>query len=169
MSTPNIPLPSEGALGVQPGGRATATCFCGAVQLLLIRPFPSSMRMTHLLTHPWPVQGPHFSGAFICDYTHDHKFHASAFASNFIVDASATTLVRGEDKMTIFAQTKIIATWFHRMDGAEVHQGGHYNGAQVAVVGVSLCVSALTDCHTRIFCFLEDLIVSPLLRALLIV
>lgn len=36
MNPTGIRIPSEGAKGVQEDGRATATCFCGQVQLLLV-------------------------------------------------------------------------------------------------------------------------------------
>lgn len=48
--------------------------------------------------------------AFICNCTDDHKIHSSAFASNFVVNAAATTHVRGQDKLTRFAQSKTIMT-----------------------------------------------------------
>lgn len=38
MAEPKIPLPSEGASGVKEDGTATATCFCGAVQLAFVSP-----------------------------------------------------------------------------------------------------------------------------------
>lgn len=38
-----IPLPSEGVRGGQDHADATATCFCGAVQLLLV---------SHLISNP---------------------------------------------------------------------------------------------------------------------
>lgn len=108
MSNPNIPLPSEGAKGVQPDGRATATCFCGAVQLLLVSFDPNFL--DDLTDSFQPVEGPDFVAAFVCNCTDDHKIHASAFASNFVVKESATTHVRGQDKLTEFAQSKTIAT-----------------------------------------------------------
>ena len=80
MSASNIPLPSEGAKGVQPDGRATATCFCGAVQLLLV-----SFYLTPSLNNPTnsfqPVEGPDLIATFICHCTDDHKIHSSAFLS----------------------------------------------------------------------------------------
>jgi hypothetical protein len=36
MSTTNIPLPSEGVSGGKDSKSATATCYCGAVQLLFV-------------------------------------------------------------------------------------------------------------------------------------
>jgi hypothetical protein len=36
MSSTNIPLPSEGVSGGKDSTTATATCYCGAVQLLFV-------------------------------------------------------------------------------------------------------------------------------------
>ena len=108
MSSSKILLPLEGATGVQSDGRATATCFCGAVQLLLVS-FALSPDLV-LLTSSQPVEGPDLIATFICNCSDDHKIHASAFASNFVVNESATTHVRGQDKLTRFAQSKTIAT-----------------------------------------------------------
>lgn len=57
-----------------------------------------------------PVEGPDLIATFICSCSDDHKIHASAFASNFVVNESATTHVRGKDKLTQYAQNKTIAT-----------------------------------------------------------
>lgn len=62
------------------------------------------------LTGPQPVEGPDLIATFICNCSDDHKIHASAFASNFVVNESATTHIRGQDKLTRFAQNKTIAT-----------------------------------------------------------
>lgn len=40
-----IPLPSEGARGGQDNADATATCFCGAVQLLLVSNLSQAQRL----------------------------------------------------------------------------------------------------------------------------
>jgi len=49
-------------------------------------------------------------GTFVCNCTDCHKISASAFASNFIVKESATTHVRGKDKLKEFTQNKTIDT-----------------------------------------------------------
>ena len=133
-----------------------------------------------------PVQGPDLIATFICCCTDCHKIHASAFASNFVVNESAATHVRGQDKLTKYEQNRTILTghnmanyfcsicgtlmyrvssgypgkliprvgtvddfdvqsnqlkpkieqfarsrmgWFKGVDGAEVHEGGYFNGA----------------------------------------
>jgi len=50
MSESNIPLPSPGATGVTPDGTATATCYCGAVQLSFVSPSLEHSRIKKFLT-----------------------------------------------------------------------------------------------------------------------
>ncbi|KJY00294.1 putative glutathione-dependent formaldehyde-activating gfa protein [Zymoseptoria brevis] len=82
-----IPLPSEGA---KTGSRATATCYCSAVQI------------------DFPTEGEDFVDSFICHCSDCRKITASMFASNFIVNESATKHVRGKELLTKFAQAKTI-------------------------------------------------------------
>ncbi|EMC92105.1 hypothetical protein BAUCODRAFT_126121 [Baudoinia panamericana UAMH 10762] len=70
--------------------RATATCFCGAVQL------------------EFPAEGEDMVDSFICNCTDCRKITASMFASNFIVKDSSMKHVRGEEKLTQYAQNKTI-------------------------------------------------------------
>ncbi|KAF2102464.1 hypothetical protein NA57DRAFT_32030 [Rhizodiscina lignyota] len=92
MSESNIPLPSQGASGIQPDGTATATCYCGAVQL------------------SFPVEGEDFVTSFVCNCTDCRKITASMFASNFTVNDRSLKHLRGEDKLTRWAQSKTIAS-----------------------------------------------------------
>ncbi|OQN97459.1 hypothetical protein B0A48_16618 [Cryoendolithus antarcticus] len=87
-----ILLPSEGARGGADSDKATATCFCGAVQIL------------------FPTEAPGFVDSFVCNCSDDHKITASMFASNFVVQESQTIHTRGKDKLTKFAQSKTIAS-----------------------------------------------------------
>jgi hypothetical protein len=73
-------------------GSATATCFCGAVQL------------------SFPTQGPALISTFICHCTDCRKITASMFASNFSVLDTHLTHIRGQDNLTAFAQSKTIAS-----------------------------------------------------------
>ncbi|KAK5076845.1 hypothetical protein LTS08_006016 [Lithohypha guttulata] len=72
--------------------RATATCYCGTVQL------------------EFPTEGEDFVDSFICNCTDCRKITASMFASNFIVNDSAVKHLKGQDKLTKFSQNKTIAT-----------------------------------------------------------
>lgn len=49
-------------------------------------------------------------GSFICHCSDDRKVTASMFASNFIVTNSSMVHLRGEDKLTRWAQSNTIAT-----------------------------------------------------------
>ncbi|KXT08317.1 hypothetical protein AC579_1795 [Pseudocercospora musae] len=92
MSPQNIFLPSENAHGEDKNGTATATCYCGAVQIEV------------------PTEGEGLVDTFICHCTDCRKITASMFASNFVVKDSHLKHVRGEDKLTRFKQAKTIAT-----------------------------------------------------------
>nr|OQO21504.1 hypothetical protein B0A51_11295 [Rachicladosporium sp. CCFEE 5018] len=85
-----ILLPSEGVQGGPDADKATATCFCGAVQIL------------------FPTEKPGFVDSFICNCSDCHKITASMFASNFIVKEKYTTHTRGKDKLTKYAQSATI-------------------------------------------------------------
>ncbi|KAG9765691.1 hypothetical protein E4T50_04111 [Aureobasidium sp. EXF-12298] len=88
----HFPLPSEGVRGLASDDRATATCYCGAVQIA------------------FPVKGDGFVDSFICNCTDCHKITASMFASNFIIKEKDTVHTRGLDKVTKWAQKKTIAS-----------------------------------------------------------
>ncbi|CZT18550.1 uncharacterized protein RCC_04394 [Ramularia collo-cygni] len=86
--TQNIPLPPKGAKSAN--GRATASCYCSAIQL------------------EFPTEGKDLVDTFLCNCTDCRKITASMFASNFIVNDSALTHLRGQDKLTKFSQDKTI-------------------------------------------------------------
>ena len=46
---------------------------------------------------------------FICHCTDDHKIHASAFASNFIVKQSSLKHLKGQEKLTKYSQSATIS------------------------------------------------------------
>ncbi|KAK4547180.1 hypothetical protein LTR36_001401 [Oleoguttula mirabilis] len=70
--------------------RATATCFCGAVQL------------------SFPTEGEDLVATFACHCTDERKITGTMLATNFIVDDSALKHERGEERLTRFAQSKTI-------------------------------------------------------------
>ncbi|OAL38743.1 hypothetical protein AYO20_01949 [Fonsecaea nubica] len=92
MSKPYIPLAGSADDGWSTETEATATCFCGAVQL------------------KFPTEKPGFVDSFVCNCTDCRKITASMFASNFIVASDHVTHLRGKDNLTSFAQSKTIAT-----------------------------------------------------------
>ncbi|OJJ06573.1 hypothetical protein ASPVEDRAFT_140474 [Aspergillus versicolor CBS 583.65] len=87
---PYIPLAGLADDGWSEGGRATATCYCGTVQL------------------SFPTEGPGLVDTFICHCTDCRKITASMFASNFIIADSHLTHVRGREKLSTFRQSKTI-------------------------------------------------------------
>ncbi|KAF1999156.1 hypothetical protein P154DRAFT_621205 [Amniculicola lignicola CBS 123094] len=89
-SKPYIPLAGGANDGWSTEKEATATCFCGAVQVV------------------FPTESPGLVDTFVCNCTDCRKITASMFASNFIVLDSHLTHVRGELKA--FAQSKTIAS-----------------------------------------------------------
>ncbi|PYH42986.1 GFA family protein [Aspergillus saccharolyticus JOP 1030-1] len=72
--------------------RATATCFCGAVQL------------------SFPTQGPGLVDTFICHCTDCRKITASMFASNFTVDDDYLIHERGRESLSSYSQSKTVGT-----------------------------------------------------------
>jgi hypothetical protein len=91
-SKPYIPLAGGADDGWSKEDSATATCYCGAVQL------------------SFPTQGPGLLSTFLCHCTDCRKITASMFASNFSILDSHLTHVRGRDNLTAFAQSHSIAS-----------------------------------------------------------
>ncbi|KAJ0118021.1 histidine acid phosphatase [Diaporthe amygdali] len=71
---------------------ATATCFCGAVQLA------------------FPTQGPGLVNTFVCNCADCRKVTASMFASNFTVDDKYLKHLRGQDNLSSWGQAKTVAS-----------------------------------------------------------
>ncbi|KAL3471098.1 Mss4-like protein [Aspergillus californicus] len=91
-SKPYFPLAGVRDDGWSNGDRATATCFCGEVQL------------------SFPTQGPGLVGTFICHCTDCRKITASMFASNFTIDDKYLIHERGRENLSTFSQSKTIGT-----------------------------------------------------------
>ncbi|MCJ1440473.1 MAG: hypothetical protein MMC23_000957 [Stictis urceolatum] len=89
---PYIPLNSGADDGWTKEDEATATCFCGAVQLA------------------FPTQGPGLVDTFICNCTDCRKITASMFASNFTVKDSHLKHLRGQVNLKTYGQSKTIAS-----------------------------------------------------------
>ncbi|KAJ7457324.1 Mss4-like protein [Mycena latifolia] len=87
-----IPLAGSATDGWSNDDEATATCFCGAVQL------------------KFPTHGPGLVETFICNCFDCRKITASMFASNFTVADTHLTHLRGRENLTAFSQSRTIAT-----------------------------------------------------------
>ncbi|KAF7345656.1 putative glutathione-dependent formaldehyde-activating gfa [Mycena venus] len=88
----HFPLAGSANDGWSNDEEATATCFCGTVQL------------------KFPTQGPGLVKTFICHCTDCRKITASMFASNFTVADTHLTHLRGRENLTTYSQSKTIAT-----------------------------------------------------------
>ncbi|KAF9526279.1 Mss4-like protein [Crepidotus variabilis] len=91
-SKPFFPLAGSANDGWCKEDSATATCFCGAVQLA------------------FPISGPGLINTFVCNCYDCRKITASMFASNFTIDDKYLTHVRGKDNLKTFAQNKTTAS-----------------------------------------------------------
>jgi hypothetical protein len=87
----HFPLAGSALDGWSKEDLATATCYCGAVQLA------------------FPTKGPGLLSTFICHGTDCRKITASMFASNFSVRDTHLTYIRGRDNLTAYGQSRTIA------------------------------------------------------------
>lgn len=92
LSQPYLPKSGLASDGRSSKDEASATCFCGSVQLA------------------FPLSEPGLVGTFLCHCTDCRKITASMFASNFIVLDSHLKHVRGQDLLTRFGQSESIET-----------------------------------------------------------
>ncbi|KAJ7903222.1 Mss4-like protein [Mycena leptocephala] len=123
-SKPYIPLAGGASDGWSNEEEATATCFCGAVQL------------------KFPTQGPGLLGSFVCNCSDCRKITASMFASNFIVADAHLTHLRGRDNLTTYSQSRTIGRGQHHDQllllyvwHAHVPYGSGYPGISVLRIG----------------------------------
>jgi len=90
-SKPYFPLAGGAHDGYSKEGEATATCFCGAVQLA------------------FPTEKPGLVETFICNCVDCHKITASMFASNFTVLNSHLKHLRGRENLSSYGQSLTVA------------------------------------------------------------
>ncbi|KAI5475298.1 hypothetical protein MNV49_001640 [Pseudohyphozyma bogoriensis] len=83
---PYFPLANLSQDGWSNDKEASATCFCGKVQLA------------------FPVSGPGLGDVFVCHCSDCHKITASMFATNFCVTDEGLRHVRGRDLLKQFSQ-----------------------------------------------------------------
>ncbi|KAJ7628858.1 Mss4-like protein [Roridomyces roridus] len=89
-SKPYFPLAGIAKDGWSNDDEATATCFCGTVQL------------------KFPTHGPGLVDIFLCNCADCHKITASMFASNFVVKDTHLTHIRGKENLTTYSQSHTI-------------------------------------------------------------
>ncbi|KAI4630964.1 hypothetical protein J4E83_002490 [Alternaria metachromatica] len=91
-SLPYFPLAGQAKDGFSNNEEATATCFCGAVQLA------------------FPVEGPGLVSTFVCNCADCRKITASMFASNFTVRDEHLRHLRGRANLSSYGQASTIAS-----------------------------------------------------------
>jgi hypothetical protein len=91
-SNPYLPLAGGASDGWSNEDSATATCYCGAVQLA------------------FPTQSPGLLSTFVCHCTDCRKITASMFSSAFSIFDTHLTHVRGRENLTMFSQSKTISS-----------------------------------------------------------
>ncbi|KAJ7701733.1 Mss4-like protein [Mycena metata] len=91
-SKPYVPLASGAGDGWSTEDEATATCYCGAVQL------------------KFPIHGPGLVETFMCNCTDCRKITASMFASNFVIADTHLVHLRGRENLTTYSQSHTIGT-----------------------------------------------------------
>lgn len=91
-SKPYFPLAGGADDGWSKGDSATATCYCGAVQL------------------SFPTQGPGLLNTFACHCTDCHKITGSMFASNLTVADTHITHIRGRENLKTYGQSRTPAS-----------------------------------------------------------
>ncbi|KAJ7179772.1 Mss4-like protein [Mycena filopes] len=89
-SKPYIPLAGGADDGWSTDSEATATCYCGAVQL------------------KFPTEAPGLVDTFVCNCTDCRKITASMFATNFVVQDTHLTHIRGRENLTSYSQARTI-------------------------------------------------------------
>merc|ERR1712137_443455 len=91
-SVPYFPLAGQAKDGYSNAEEATATCYCGTVQLA------------------FPVEGPGLVSTFVCNCTDCRKITTSMFASNFTVKDSHLRHLRGQENLSVYSQVATIAS-----------------------------------------------------------
>ncbi|KAF1918296.1 Mss4-like protein [Ampelomyces quisqualis] len=91
-SKPYIPLAGVATDGWSKEDEATATCFCGAVQLA------------------FPTTAPGLVDSFVCNCTDRRKITGLMFTSAFVIDDKFLKHLRGQSQLKAFAQSSFIAS-----------------------------------------------------------
>ncbi|KAI4753220.1 hypothetical protein E4T52_09311 [Aureobasidium sp. EXF-3400] len=107
----SFPVVSLSDDGWSTDDEATATCFCGAVQLVLRLCFylPSTWIFTvGSDKHVQPLQKPGLINRHICHCLDCRKIGSAFYQSNITVADSHLKHIRGEDNLTTFAEIKTI-------------------------------------------------------------
>ncbi|KAF7316390.1 GFA domain-containing protein [Mycena indigotica] len=123
-----FPLASGASDGWSTDNEATATCFCGDVQLAF--------------TFLQPTQAPGLVTTFICHCSDCRKITASMFASNFTIDDRYLRHIRGQENLQTFSQSHTIGSgqtmtnfFCGRCGSLMYRRGAAYPGFSVLRIG----------------------------------
>ncbi|KAI0444227.1 Mss4-like protein [Xylaria telfairii] len=121
---PYIPFNSLQQDGWSTDTEATATCFCGAVQIVL------------------PTESPGLVDVFVCNCSDCRKITASMFASNIIAKDEYVKHLRGQENLTSFGQSttvgsgKNMTNWFCKTCGTLLYRTSEkHPGTKIARLG----------------------------------
>lgn len=112
-SKPYIPVAGGADDGWSKNDQATATCYCGAVQLAFVSASsiePSLLCPANVTNNLQPTQGPGLIDTFTCHCTDCRKITASMFATNFVIADTHLKHLRGQETLTLFTQSKTITS-----------------------------------------------------------
>ncbi|KAH6977243.1 Mss4-like protein [Ilyonectria sp. MPI-CAGE-AT-0026] len=121
----SFPLASLAQDGWSTKDEATATCYCGAVQLA------------------FPLSKPGFLFSFVCHCSDCRKITASMFSSGFLILDTHLRHVRGEENLTEFSQSgtierkgNVMANFFCKTCGSLMYRrAGSYPGVSLLRIG----------------------------------
>ncbi|KAL8830815.1 MAG: hypothetical protein Q9191_001213 [Dirinaria sp. TL-2023a] len=105
-----FPLGGQAEDGWSTEDEATATCYCGAVQLAFRLPLHISPDPIPDTLPPQPTKPPGLTETFACNCADCHKFTASMFATNFTVLNTHLRNIRGQENLKQYSQSKTIAS-----------------------------------------------------------
>ncbi|KAI1812377.1 Mss4-like protein [Poronia punctata] len=123
-SKPYIPNNTLKQDGWSNDEEATATCFCGTVQLAL------------------PLKAPGLVDIFVCNCTDCRKITASMFASNIVAKDDHVRHIRGQENLKSFSQAATIGSgkhmtnWFCQTCGTLLYRTSErFPGVKIARLG----------------------------------
>jgi hypothetical protein len=109
-SKPCFPLAGQAKDGWSTEDEATATCYCGGIQLSFVSQIKRAYGQTEL-TQQQPInRDKGLVKTFVCNCADCRKITASMFASNFTVEDSHLKHLRGQELLKTYGQNETIAS-----------------------------------------------------------
>ncbi|KAI1801997.1 Mss4-like protein [Daldinia bambusicola] len=109
---PHFPLAGGADDGWSTEDEATATCYCGAVQLsfALVHSVDRNPDLTQPRAPTKPTRGPGLVDVFVCNCFDCRKITASMFTTGIIVLDAYVKHLRGREGLRTYAQEKTVAS-----------------------------------------------------------